>query len=216
MNLRVKNGGEVVLTLPRRCCEKEGLAFLKTNSRWLERKLAEPKPNVSLDKHFRRAGKVTVDDETRVVRVIPDAPPGRISWSLETAGELHLRVDPNAPSDLQLADLLRGLAKDWLPPRVSDFAVQAGEEVTRIRVGDQKSRWGSCSGKGTISLNWRLLLLSPSLRDYVIRHELAHLRYMNHSPEFWAYLEELHPDARLFDRELNKVGKNLMALGRNR
>ncbi|MBT5910862.1 MAG: M48 family metallopeptidase, partial [Opitutae bacterium] len=90
----------------------------------------------------------------------------------------------------------------------------AGEEVGKIRVGDQKSRWGSCSTKGTISLNWRLLLLRTDLQDYVIFHELAHLRHMNHSPAFWAHLETLQPNARIRDREINKAGKTLMTLGR--
>ena len=131
-------------------------------------------------------------------------------------GELHLRVAPNAPVESQLVDLLRSLAKERLPPLVLDFATQAGETVNRVRVGDQKTRWGSCSGKGTVSLNWRLLLLETYLRDYVILHELAHLRHMNHSPSFWEYLENLYADARSVDRELNKVGKGLMVLGRSR
>ncbi|MFP6887970.1 MAG: SprT family zinc-dependent metalloprotease [Opitutales bacterium] len=216
INLRVKNGGEIVLTLPRSCAEKEGLAFLQTNSRWLERRLAEPKPNTSLEKHFSKGGKVSADDVPRTARISVEAPPGRMSWSLETVGELHLRVDPNAPVESQLIDLLHALAKEKLPPLVHDFAAQAGENVNRVRIGNQKTRWGSCSGKGTVSLNWRLLLLERYLRDYVILHELAHFRYMNHSPSFWEHLESLYADARSVDRELNKVGKGLMVLGRSR
>ena len=85
-----------------------------------------------------------------------------------------------------------------------------------MRVGNQKSRWGSCSSKGTISLNWRLLLLSYSLGQYVILHELAHLKHLNHSLAFWQYLESICPGARIQDRELRNEGKKIINLGQVR
>jgi predicted metal-dependent hydrolase len=214
MNLRVKNVGEIVLTLPLRSKESEGIDFVRANSKWLERKLSEPRTNPSLEQYFSKGGKVSLDNETRTVVMSLNARPRRRSWSTKTEGELHLSLDPLAPIENQLLSLLRSLAKDWLPPRVHDLAEFAGEEVQKIRVGDQKSRWGSCSSKGTISLNWRLLLLRIDLQDYVIFHELAHLRHMNHSPAFWAHLETLQSNARIRDREINKAGKILMTLGR--
>jgi predicted metal-dependent hydrolase len=214
MNLRVKNVGEIVLTLPLRSKESEGIDFVRANSKWLERKLSEPRTNPSLEQYFSKGGKVSLDNETRTVVMSLNARPRRRSWSTKTEGELHLSLDPLAPIENQLLSLLRSLAKDWLPPRVHDLAEFAGEEVRKIRVGDQKSRWGFCSSKGTISLNWRLLLLRIDLQDYVIFHELAHLRHMNHSPAFWAHLETLQSNARIRDREINKAGKILMTLGR--
>ena len=214
MNLRVKNVGEIVLTLPLRSKESEGIDFVRANSKWLERKLSEPRTNPSLEQYFSKGGKVSLDNETRTVVMSLNARPRRRSWSTKTEGELHLSLDPLAPIENQLLSLLRSLAKDWLPPRVHDLAEFAGEEVQKIRVGDQKSRWGSCSSKGTISLNWRLLLLRIDLQDYIIFHELAHLRHMNHSSAFWAHLETLQSNARIRDREINKAGKILMTLGR--
>ena len=214
MNLRVKNIGEVVLTLPLRSKESDGLDFVRANSKWLERNLAEPRSNPSLEQYFNKGGKVSLENQTRIVIVSFDARPRRMSWSTKTECELHLSLAPSASAEEQLLSLLRSLAKDWLPPRVHDLAEHAGEEVGKIRVGDQKSRWGSCSTKGTISLNWRLLLLRSDLQDYVVFHELAHLRHMNHSPAFWAHLETLQSNARMRDREINKAGKALMTLGR--
>lgn len=214
MNLRVKNVGEIVLTLPLRSKESDGIDFVRANSKWLERKLSEPRTNPSLEQYFSKGGKVSLDNETRTVVMSLNARPRRRSWSTKTEGELHLSLDPLAPIENQLLSLLRSLAKDWLPPRVHDLAEFAGEEVRKIRVGDQKSRWGSCSSKGTISLNWRLLLLRIDLQDYIIFHELAHLRHMNHSSAFWAHLETLQSNARIRDREINKAGKILMTLGR--
>ncbi len=71
-----------------------------------------------------------------------------------------------------------------------------GLAVRRVTIRDQKSRWGSCSSKGTISLNWRLIQTPASVSEYVILHELAHLRHMNHSTRFWQEVEKLCPDYR--------------------
>ena len=97
---------------------------------------------------------------------------------------------------------LRQLATRELPPRVREFAAQHQIEVTRITVRNQKSRWGSCSRRGTISLNWRLIQTPDFVRDYIILHELAHRRHMNHSVRFWSEVERLCPDFRTAERWL--------------
>ena len=213
INIRVLSDGEVVLTLPRRCSKHDGVAFLQSKSRWVERKLSEPSPNPSLEQHFESGGRVYVDDSARVVGIMVISAPRRISWSLEKDGELELKILEDVPREPQLLELLLSFAKERLPSLVFDLAAEAGEEVAKVRVGNQRTRWGSCSEKGTISLNWRVVLLEPCLRDYVILHEIAHLRHMNHSDAFWLGLEELYSNARLADRRLNELGRNLMALG---
>jgi hypothetical protein len=89
-----------------------------------------------------------------------------------------------------------------LPPRVRQFAALHGLVVQRVTIRNQKSRWGSCSRRGTISLNWRLIQTPASVRDYIILHELAHLRHMNHSNRFWLEVEKLCPDYRDSERWL--------------
>jgi predicted metal-dependent hydrolase len=69
-----------------------------------------------------------------------------------------------------------------------------GGNVKRVTVRNQKTRWGSCSSRGTISLNWRLIQTPDFVRDYIILHELAHLRHMNHSARFWQEVKRLCPD----------------------
>ena len=80
---------------------------------------------------------------------------------------------------------LRQLATRELPPRTMELAARHGLTVRRITVRNQKSRWGSCSRRGTISLNWRLIQTPAFVCDYICLHELMHLRQMNHSPGFW-------------------------------
>jgi hypothetical protein len=78
--------------------------------------------------------------------------------------------------------------------------------VTRVSVRDQRSRWGSCTIGGVVSLNWRLILTPESVRDYIIHHELMHLREMNHSARFWACVEEVSPDWREAEAWIKRNG----------
>lgn len=89
---------------------------------------------------------------------------------------------------------LRKEAHLVLKPRLLELAGEHGFEVGQVRIKHNVSNWGSCSSKGNINLNLNLMRLPEDLRDYVMLHELCHLRYMNHGPEFHALLESLCPD----------------------
>jgi predicted metal-dependent hydrolase len=89
---------------------------------------------------------------------------------------------------------LRARAKRELPPRLLELAAEHGLTVTRISVRNQRRRWGSCSRTGHICLNWRLVAMPPRVRDYVLLHELMHLKRMDHSPRFWRLVADVCPD----------------------
>jgi len=99
---------------------------------------------------------------------------------------------------------LRQQARRELPARLLELAARHGLAVTRVSVRNQRSRWGSCGRDGHICLNWRLVLMPPSVRDYVLVHELMHLREMNHSPRFWAQVASVWPDYKTTDRWLSQ------------
>ena len=86
------------------------------------------------------------------------------------------------------------LALKTIPPRVSRYAQQMGVTYHRITIRCQRTRWGSCSTKKNLNFNCLLMLTPPEIQDYVIVHELAHLREMNHSSRFWAEVETVMPD----------------------
>ena len=103
---------------------------------------------------------------------------------------------------------LRTRARRELPPRLLELAAAHGVVVTRVSVRNQKARWGSCSRGGHICLNWRLLRMPPEVRDYVMIHELMHLKRMDHSPKFWKLVARACPwyrDARAFLRNHSRV-----------
>lgn len=89
---------------------------------------------------------------------------------------------------------LRELAREILTGKTEYYAQLLNVQYQRIRIGDQKTRWGSCSSKGTISYNWHLILMPERIIDYVVVHELCHILEMNHSPRFWNKVGEMLPD----------------------
>jgi predicted metal-dependent hydrolase len=104
-----------------------------------------------------------------------------------------------------LRQVLTALAKEILPARVRELAARCGVSVGTISIRNQQSRWGSCTTHGNLSLNWRLVLLPPAMRDHVLLHELAHRRHMNHSDDFWDLLCAWDPQAVRHDAELRKL-----------
>lgn len=101
-------------------------------------------------------------------------------------------------------------AKEYFPKRASYFLQFTGGSYNRITIRDQKTRWGSCSARGTLSFNWRLMLAPPAILDYVVVHELCHLTHMNHSAAFWEKVESVYPDYRTARKWLKDHGRELV------
>jgi predicted metal-dependent hydrolase len=97
------------------------------------------------------------------------------------------------PMPKEIERELRNRAKRELPGRLLELAARHALTVTRVSVRNQRWRWGSCSRSGHICLNWRLVQMPDSVRDYVMIHELIHLRRMDHSPKFWKLVEAACP-----------------------
>lgn len=98
-----------------------------------------------------------------------------------------------SPRDVAEEQALRADAGRVLPARLLDMAASLGRTVARVTIRSQRTRWGSCSPSGRISLNWRLVLMPDSVRDYVLLHELTHLVHLDHSRRFWRELERVCP-----------------------
>ena len=95
--------------------------------------------------------------------------------------------------------------REILTARLAEIAAEHGYSYDRVTIRNQKTRWGSCSGRNNISLNVKLMLLPERLRDYILLHELVHTRIKNHGPEFWAEMLRVEPRARELSRQLRQV-----------
>lgn len=103
----------------------------------------------------------------------------------------------------------RQAAKDYIPKRVAYYHQFIAGNYQTVVIRDQKTRWGSCSSRGTLSFNYRLMLAPPAVLDYVIVHELCHLTHMNHSKTFWDAVETILPDYKVHREWLKKHGQEL-------
>lgn len=95
-----------------------------------------------------------------------------------------------------LEELYRTRAREYLTKRIDKYAQQMSVTYENLELRNQRTRWGSCSTGGTISLNWRLIMAPADIIDYLVVHELAHLTEQNHGPEFWELIETHIPDSR--------------------
>ncbi|NSW85332.1 MAG: M48 family metallopeptidase [Syntrophobacteraceae bacterium] len=134
------------------------------------------------------------------------------------AGELHLGLDPDA-SDREvcrkvLLNWLKQQGKAELIPWLHRTSISTGLRFRKVQIRSQKSRWGSCSSRGTITLNCKLLFLPPELVRYIMIHELCHTVHMNHSREFWSLVGSLEPRFRLLDAEMSNAWRCLPAWAR--
>lgn len=102
-------------------------------------------------------------------------------------------------------------ARERFVPRVHEIAKRLGVLPSRVSITDSKYRWGSCTPKGTVTLNWRLVKAPPTVVDYVIVHELAHLKELNHSPDFWTIVKTHAPKQREAREWLKQHGSALEA-----
>jgi hypothetical protein len=119
----------------------------------------------------------------------------------------RLRLDPSAVSESQS----RETARRVVSALAREEAGRIGVEYRRIRIAGQRTLWGSCSSRGTLSFNWRLALAPSEVLDYVVVHELCHLRVPNHSPRFWALVERHRPHWRGQRDWLREHGPELLA-----
>lgn len=215
LSARVLADGEIELVLPMRQPEKEGLAFLQKQGAWLEKQLASSVAPVSFLDHLKNKPFITIDGKKRdaVIQF------GRLrrsseSWRRSETGSVVLTLDPVRDLEKQSLRSIKKIARLLLPVRVAHLGESHGLRPNQVRVGDQRRRWGSCSSTGVMALNWRILLLDPSLQDYVIQHELTHLEIMNHSKNYWKRLTVINARAIELDRLLAQISSRLLQVGR--
>ena len=137
---------------------------------------------------------------------------GHRTWIETRRGKLLERIE-SMPSGALSNEEIRKLADEAvqdIPKRVRHFAPLVGVSYGRITIRNQKTRWGSCSAKKNLNFNCLLMLTPPEVRDYVVVHELCHIREMNHSARFWAQVERVLPDYRVQVRWLRANGAAIM------
>ncbi|MBN2484684.1 MAG: M48 family metallopeptidase [Bacteroidales bacterium] len=209
-NLKIKIHPEkgVLVTMPALCTEAYALTFVKNKEAWIRKCLAKTSQVINRITVFNeftefstKFHKLNVQKHNRPALKY-EARQGRLTVFYPDFADTS---DPKIQHFIRhaIVQTIRFEALNYLPKRTKELAAIFNLEVSGVKVRNNKTRWGSCSGKNSINLNIHLMRLPDRLIDYVILHELAHTRVKSHGKPFWQFLETLLPYARLFDKELN-------------
>lgn len=172
--------GRVTLTLPTRAALRSAMAFVSERRPWLEQALSGLQAAHSV-------GPGTLLPIEGVAHAVTPAP---VRGARIEGGALLV---PAARPGAGALALLRLLARQRLAERVATHAEALGRRAGTLTLRDTRSRWGSCTARGDLMFNWRLIMAPPAVLDYVAAHEVAHLAQMNHSSAFWAEVAQLFP-----------------------
>lgn len=200
--------GEPVATVPNGINENKVRAFLQTNIGWLTKRQKERAPHIAF-----------TDGNQIPVRGIPHrlvhVGQRRGTVRLLQQGETHslLISGDSAHMERRVSDWLKKQARADLAAAVEHHSSRLDVTASAIRIKDTVSRWGSCSSARVLSFSWRIIMAPPFALDYLVAHEVAHLREMNHSPRFWAHVAQTCPDFENGRDWLRRYGKDLHCYG---
>jgi predicted metal-dependent hydrolase len=181
---------------------REAEHFVAQHAEWLERARERQRRRPRAAEVWTVGTRVLWRGELLEIRVAAAGAKPQVCVAADTFRVRALEGDLRPTLEAQFARR----AKVELPARTWELAALSGAEVKQVTIRNQRSRWGSCSAAGTISLNWRLVQTPDFVRDYIIYHELMHLREMNHSSRFWAKVEEVCPGWREAERWIKRNG----------
>jgi predicted metal-dependent hydrolase len=199
LRLRVYDDGRVVLTAPNFIGQGKIDAFITEHRPWIEERLGKVRSRQEFLTEKR--GKLPLRGRDYEFRLT-------ISTNSHGARIKDGQLVVTAPKEdhriirAELEKWYRLQAKRHYEQRVPLLADLIGRDLSRVSIRDSRTRWGSCSSRNAISLNWRLIMAPDWVSDYVIFHELAHLTHMNHSKRFWQLVESYFPRYQLAEKWL--------------
>lgn len=197
---------ELFLRIPKGLQDAEIIRFMRDREpallRCIERAVEKfPQPGNRWKDVYKDGAELPFGDEKIILHLLETQKMRASVWMrAEPGGGKHLYVkscDLSSDEVRRLVtDWMRRCAKEALIQKTEIFSERMGVTWERIAIKEQKSRWGSCSSKGNLNFNWKLILMPERIQDYIVVHELAHRREMNHSPQFWSQVEKVLPDYR--------------------
>jgi predicted metal-dependent hydrolase len=197
-------GGAVIVTLPARASRKAGMALLMGHADWVSDRLAALPEAIVFDD----GATVPFCGVPHRIRHHPEGRGG--AFLLDQ--ELHV-TGAREFLARRVRDFLRHEARRRLGALSLAKAGLIGVAPKRVTMKDTTSRWGSCAPDKSLALSWRLVMAPPFVQDYVVAHEVAHLRHMNHGPKFWALVDELTPHTKAAIAWLRAEGARLLRIG---
>jgi predicted metal-dependent hydrolase len=201
--MRVRPDGTLRITIPRGGSRAEAVAFMQRHVSWIARERSRVRSE--------RAPLVWTHGTTILVRGVPETIRVESTPSGFVARYAGRSVPVESVSNVrpEIERDLRALAAELLPQRLQELAGIHGLRFTRVTIRNQRSRWGSCARSGAIALNFRLVQMPPDVCDYVLIHELMHLKQQNHGRRFWGLVARAFPAYKEAERWLRCEGRGL-------
>lgn len=205
MAIQIKDEGAVIVRTPLSCKPDRVLEFVKAHEVWIyNHYLHQCEKNKNRKEFVWEDGAgILIGGMPVCMNIRSGTEPGKLSVALR---DNMLVITGEAVSSDMIKEAVHQwfmhIARQKFPVRTKYWAKIIGVDYGRITIRGQKTRWGSCSGKGNLNFNWKLLMLPEELMDYVIVHELAHRIEMNHSYRFWEIVETILPDYKGLRRKL--------------
>lgn len=189
--VRVLDRQTVRVTVPRGGNLNKAIAFWEKIRSWVEGQMDLLRRSSSrLQREWRIGAEVWY--RGRKERIVPKISGAKAAVGIGDLSVVVLSLSQDLRPEIEAG--MRAVAGRELPILTTRLATKKTGLPRRITVRNQRTRWGSCSYRSTISLNWRLIQIPPEVCEYVILHELCHLRHMNHSRQFWAAVGEVCPE----------------------
>lgn len=187
---------EVIVRAPHQISDKTLQDLLTTKKKWIDAKLKElPPPKEPSKDTYNDGDRILYRGKEYKIKVVSDSSLRKSDIILKE-DELWVFKKNNETKETKelLINWYKQQARNLVQTRMNYYNQIINKPIGKVRIKNQKSRWGSCSSKGNLNFNWRIILMPDDMCDYIIVHELCHLKYMNHSKMFWSSVESILPD----------------------
>ena len=210
VELAIERDGRLTLRAPAGTTLQLLESFVRQKRTWVYRKLAEKqalRPPVPAKEYVSGESFPYLGRHYRLLLVDEQDVPVKL-----TEGRFRMERSAADRGREEFVGWYQRHARQWMAKRVERFSLRLGVVPAAVEIRDLGHRWGSCTSRGKVNIHWASVLLPPSVVDYLIVHELAHLREPNHSPRFWATVERAMPDYRDRKRWLAENGERWVQL----
>lgn len=207
IRLTIRNPSEVILTLPKFVPEFLGHQFVKAKRDWILSTIRNISTNALPTKIYQDGNKIKFLGTEIITLKIESSLSKSFVYDVD---QLKLKI--TKPEDIKdlLEKFYKTQARDYITHKALHYSERLGVQFNRIALKNNRTNWGSCSSKKNLNFNWRIILAPKEIVDYLVIHEVCHLREMNHGSNFWALVKQLDPNYKTHKAWLKANEKGLV------